>query len=74
MFVPFQELVDKVVKFQHEAQEALEEATPNTVHLESLMETAVTLDIDLPEIPRLKQVQLPVLDNNTKYVIPVGKM
>ena len=45
-----------MVKFQREAQEALEETKPNTAHLESLIETAVNLDIDLPEIPRLKQV------------------
>ena len=45
-----------MLDFQLEAVDALEEETPNSSKLERLMEFGVTLDVDLPEIPRLKQV------------------
>ena len=51
-----EELLKKVHTFQEDAQEALEEETPNSQKLERLMEFSVSLDVDLPEIPRLKQV------------------
>lgn len=51
-----QDLLKKVVTFQTETQEALNEETPDSVKLERLMEFGITLDVDLPEIPRLKQV------------------
>ena len=44
--------------FQKEAQEALEADEPDSNTLSKLMEFGVTLDIDLPELPRLKQVNL----------------
>lgn len=53
-----QELLDKVVQFQKDAQEALEAETPDSEKLEQLIEFSVTLDVDLPEIPKLKQVSV----------------
>ncbi len=46
----------QVEDFQREAIDALEAETPKSVRLQELVETAVTLDVDLPEIPKLKQV------------------
>lgn len=51
-----EELLKKVHTFQEDAQEALDEETPNSEKLEQLMEFSISLDVDLPEIPRLKQV------------------
>lgn len=51
-----QELVDKVVAFQEEAQEALTAEVPDSRQVEKLIDIGITLDVDLPEIPRLKQV------------------
>ncbi|XP_069142214.1 lysine-specific demethylase 5A-like isoform X2 [Argopecten irradians] len=50
------ELLDKVIEFQRDAQEALEADTPDSEKIEQLIDFSVTLDVDLPEIPRLKQV------------------
>ncbi|XP_061178889.1 lysine-specific demethylase 5A-like isoform X2 [Saccostrea echinata] len=50
------ELLDKVVQFQKDAQEALEAENPDSEKLEQLIEFSVTLDVDLQEIPKLKQV------------------
>nr|KAG5711307.1 hypothetical protein BaRGS_006004 [Batillaria attramentaria] len=54
--VLIKELVDKVVEFQDEAQEALTAEVPDSRQLEKLIDIGITLDVDLPEIPRLKQV------------------
>ncbi|XP_052282476.1 lysine-specific demethylase 5A-like isoform X2 [Dreissena polymorpha] len=50
------ELLDQVLKFQCDAKEALEAETPDSTKLEHLIEFSATLDVDLPEIPKLKQV------------------
>ncbi|XP_060607947.1 lysine-specific demethylase 5A-like isoform X1 [Ruditapes philippinarum] len=50
------ELLDQVLNFQAEAKEALEAETPDSVKLEQLIDFSVQLDVDLPEIPKLKQV------------------
>ena len=42
--------------FQKKASVALAEETPNSEKLEELMEFGINLDVDLPEIPQLKQV------------------
>lgn len=42
--------------FQDEAQEALSAEVPDSRQLEKLIDIGITLDVDLPEIPRLKQV------------------
>lgn len=52
----FQDLLDQVLNFQSEAKEALEAETPDSGKLEQLIEFGITLDVDLPEIPKLKQV------------------
>ncbi|XP_025106262.1 lysine-specific demethylase 5A-like isoform X3 [Pomacea canaliculata] len=54
--VLIKELLDKVVAFQEEAQEALSAEVPDSRQLEKLIDIGITLDVDLPEIPRLKQV------------------
>lgn len=57
----FQELLDQVLNFQSEAKEALEAETPDSTKLEQLIEFGVTLDVDLSEIPKLKQVSMELL-------------
>lgn len=52
-----QELLDKVTQFQKDALEALDAESPDSEKLEQLIEFSVTLDVDLQEIPRLKQVR-----------------
>ena len=51
-----QELLDRVIEFQRDAQNALIAETPDSEKLEQLIYFSVTLDVDLPEIPKLKQV------------------
>ncbi|XP_013414674.1 lysine-specific demethylase 5A-like isoform X2 [Lingula anatina] len=51
-----QELLQQVLDFQTEAQDALQDQNPDSERLEKLMDFGVTLDVDLPEIPKLKQV------------------
>ncbi|KAK3104094.1 hypothetical protein FSP39_024364 [Pinctada imbricata] len=50
------DLLDSVTQYQKESQEALDAETPDSEKLEKLIEFSATLDVDLPEIPRLKQV------------------
>lgn len=45
-----------MLNFQSDAKEALEAETPDSSQLDRLIEFGMTLDIDLPEIPKLKQV------------------
>ena len=52
------------MKYQKESQEALDAETPDSEQLEKLIEFSATLDVDLPEIPRLKQVLLIGLQKN----------
>lgn len=47
--------MNRVESFQSEAQEILCEAEPNAAKLKQLLDTATALDVDLPEIPKLKQ-------------------
>ena len=47
--------MNRVESFQSEAQEVLGESEPNAGKLKQLLDTAVALDVDLPEIPKLKQ-------------------
>ncbi|XP_030827948.1 lysine-specific demethylase 5A isoform X2 [Strongylocentrotus purpuratus] len=49
-----QKLVDEVEKFRSEAQDALSDAIPNSDKLKRLLEAGAALDIELPEIPKLK--------------------
>jgi hypothetical protein len=46
-----------VTQFQKDALEALDAESPDSEKLEQLIEFSVTLDVDLQEIPRLKQVR-----------------
>lgn len=47
--------MNRVESFQSEAQEILCETEPSAGKLKQLLDTAVALDVDLPEIPKLKQ-------------------
>nr|XP_054751747.1 lysine-specific demethylase 5A-like isoform X1 [Lytechinus pictus] len=49
-----QKLVDEVEKFRSEAHDALSDAIPNSDKLKRLLEVGSALDIELPEIPKLK--------------------
>ncbi|XP_071492108.1 lysine-specific demethylase 5A-like [Diadema antillarum] len=49
-----QKLVDEVERFREDAQDALCDATPNSEKLRKLLEVGATLDVELPEIPKLK--------------------
>ncbi|GFR98729.1 lysine-specific demethylase 5A [Elysia marginata] len=50
------ELLDKVIEFREGAQDALDAETPDSEQVETLIEIGISLDVDLPEIPKLKQV------------------
>ena len=51
------ELLDSVKNFQVEAQGALGEETPDSEKLQRLLDLGTTLDVELPEVPSLKQVR-----------------
>ncbi|RUS89616.1 hypothetical protein EGW08_002634 [Elysia chlorotica] len=50
------DLLDKVIEFREGAQDALHAETPDSEQVETLIEIGISLDVDLPEIPKLKQV------------------
>ncbi|XP_071961642.1 lysine-specific demethylase 5A-like [Antedon mediterranea] len=50
-----QNLLDKVETFQAEAQDALADDSPDSEKLKRLLEIGVELDVELPEMPKLKQ-------------------
>ena len=52
-----QELLTKVLDFQLTAQSTLTSSTrPDSCALDEMLDTAMTLDVDLPEIARLRQL------------------
>jgi histone demethylase JARID1 len=50
------ELLDRVKDFQKEAADLLSQEMPESRLLDKCVENGVGLDIELPEIPKLKQV------------------
>jgi len=50
------ELLDRVTEFQKEAAVLLSQEMPESRLLDKCIESGVVLDIELPEIPKLKQV------------------
>jgi histone demethylase JARID1 len=50
------ELLDKVTEFQKESAVLLSQEMPESQLLDKCLESGVILDIELPEIPKLKQV------------------
>ena len=56
-----------MLDFQKEANTALNEERPDSQKLEKLVDFGVTLDVELPEIARLKQ-----LLNQAKWLDEVG--
>ena len=53
-----QDLLNRVESFQQEAQAALQDEMPNSEKLHRLLEIGVGLDVELPEMPKLKQVSI----------------
>ncbi|XP_077979102.1 lysine-specific demethylase 5A-like [Glandiceps talaboti] len=49
------DLLNRVESFQMDAKDALEDATPDSEKLKRLLDIGVSLDVELPEIPKLKQ-------------------
>lgn len=50
------ELLDRVTDFQKEAAVLLSQEMPESQLLDKCLESGIVLDIELPEIPKLKQV------------------
>ena len=46
-----------VESFQCEAQKVIQSGTTDVTRLQQLLDNGHTLDVDLPEIPKLKQVR-----------------
>ena len=53
-----QELMTHVESFQCEAQKVIQSSGNEVKRLQHLLDTGNSLDVDLPEIPKLKQVGL----------------
>ncbi|XP_006815984.1 LOW QUALITY PROTEIN: lysine-specific demethylase 5A [Saccoglossus kowalevskii] len=49
------DLLHRVESFQLEAKDALDDTTPDSVKLKRLLDIGVSLDVELPEMPKLKQ-------------------
>lgn len=49
--------MNRVESFQSEALSLLCEPEPDPQRLKQLLDAGLTLDVDLPEIPKLKQVR-----------------
>ncbi|XP_070558275.1 LOW QUALITY PROTEIN: lysine-specific demethylase 5A-like [Ptychodera flava] len=49
------DLLNRVESFQMDAKDALEDATPDSEKLKRLLDVGVNLDVELPEMPKLKQ-------------------
>ena len=52
-----QELMTHVESFQCEAQKVIQSGTTDVTRLQQLLDNGHTLDVDLPEIPKLKHVR-----------------
>lgn len=46
-----------VESFQCEAQKVLQDPVVDKIRLQQLLDTGASLDVELPEIPKLKQVE-----------------
>lgn len=61
--------MNRVESFQSEAQALLAEPEPEAYKLKQLLDTALALDVDLPEIPKLKQVRYEIHENRFALII-----
>lgn len=50
--------MDRTLQFESDAKKILNEEVPDSKRLEKFLEAGYNLDIDLAEIPQLKQVSL----------------
>lgn len=55
LFLLLQELLEKVEEFHERAQAALSDEMPDSSKLQALLDLGSGLDVELPELPRLKQ-------------------
>ena len=55
-YLLLQELMTRVESFQCEAQKVIQSGTTDVTRLQQLLDNGHTLDVELPEIPKLKQV------------------
>lgn len=53
--LPTQELLENVEDFHERAQVALSDVMPDSSKLQALLDLGSGLDVELPELPRLKQ-------------------
>lgn len=51
----FQELLENVEDFHERSQVALADEMPDSAKLQALLDLGSGLDVELPELPRLKQ-------------------
>ena len=49
----------RVESFQCEAQKVIQRSNTDVTRLQQLLDNGHSLDVDLPEIPKLKQVRIP---------------
>ena len=62
------ELLQKVLDFQKEVQQALDDKVPDSSKLERLISAGIALDVDLEEIPKLKQANTKLLDRYSTLI------
>lgn len=55
LFLLLKELLEKVEEFHERAQAALSDEMPDSSKLQALLDLGSGLDVELPELPRLKQ-------------------
>ena len=67
-----QELMTHVESFQCEAQKVIQSGTTDVARLQQLLDNGHTLDVDLPEIPKLKQVRTSISVKAQMSVITAG--
>ena len=64
-----QDLMNRVESFQSEAQALLAEPEPEAYKLKQLLDTAIALDVDLPEVSKLKHVRYEIHENRLALII-----
>lgn len=55
MLVPFQDLLTRVDEFQQRSERLLSDDSPNSVELQQLLDLSLGLDVELPQLPLLRE-------------------
>lgn len=58
-----QDWLDRTLQFEADAKDILSEEVPDSKKIEKFLETGLNLDIDLLEIPQLKQVTIIIINS-----------